>query len=119
MNRDGLVCQCGCGFGSAANEVDPSLIEGIQQMESQSGESLTVTSGCRCTRHNRAVGGEPYSMHTYGKAADLQSSNLTLTELCSLAMQVPQFDGGGIGVYPKRNFLHVDVRGHRSRWTKE
>jgi hypothetical protein len=34
-----------------------------------------------------------------------------------LALEVPQFAGGGIGVYDG-NFLHVDVRDRRARWDR-
>jgi len=34
-----------------------------------------------------------------------------------LALRVPQFAAGGIGVYD-RDFLHVDVRDTAARWAK-
>jgi hypothetical protein len=34
-----------------------------------------------------------------------------------LALEVPEFADGGIGVYDG-NFLHVDVREHTARWAR-
>jgi hypothetical protein len=34
-----------------------------------------------------------------------------------LALEIPQFAAGGIGVYDG-NFLHVDVRDRRARWAR-
>lgn len=34
-------------------------------------DGLAITSGCRCTQHNRAVGGASRSQHLFGAAADM------------------------------------------------
>jgi hypothetical protein len=42
---------------------------------------------------------------------------LSLQRMYELALAVPQFAQGGIGVYDG-GFLHVDVREHRARWAR-
>ncbi len=36
----------------------------------------------------------------------------------ALAERIEAFKNGGMGLYPSHGFVHVDVRGHRSRWAK-
>jgi hypothetical protein len=33
---------------------------------------IRIVSGCRCTRHNKAVGGATSSQHMFGAASDIQ-----------------------------------------------
>jgi uncharacterized protein YcbK (DUF882 family) len=63
------------------------------------------------------VGGVTDSEHTRGVAADVEIPGLTLQQMYELALQVPAFLEGGIGVYDG-GFLHVDVRVHASRWAR-
>jgi hypothetical protein len=37
-------------------------------------------------------------------------------EMYRLAEDVEAFRNGGIGVYPDKGFIHVDVRDGRARW---
>lgn len=78
---------------------------------------VIVHAGYRCERHNAEVGGLPRSEHTRGLAADIHLPGLSLQRMYELALEVPQFAQGGIGVYDG-GFLHVDVRDHRARWAR-
>ena len=42
---------------------------------------------------------------------------MTVEQLARAAEQVPGFRIGGVGRYPKKGFVHVDVRGTKARWT--
>lgn len=59
----------------------------------------------------------PHSEHLAGLAADVSVPGLSLQRMYELALKVPQFAGGGIGVYDG-NFLHVDVRERIARWAR-
>jgi uncharacterized protein YcbK (DUF882 family) len=74
-------------------------------------------AGYRCSRHNREVGGVPHSEHLEGLAADGSVPGLSLQRMYELALEVPQFAAGGIGVYDG-NFLHVDVRDRQAPWAR-
>ena len=58
------------------------LVENVlQPARDRLGESITVTSGYRCDRLNKALGGAASSQHRFGQAADLvASSNAKLFE---------------------------------------
>jgi uncharacterized protein YcbK (DUF882 family) len=79
------------------------------------GQELTITSACRCPKHNAAVGGAPHSEHLHGYAADIKAAGKSPLELYFAAEQVPCFAHGGIGLYPA-DFIHVDTRPARARW---
>jgi zinc D-Ala-D-Ala carboxypeptidase len=59
------------------------LVESVlQPARDRLGESITVTSGYRCDRLNKALGGAASSQHRFGQAADLvASSNAKLFEV--------------------------------------
>jgi uncharacterized protein YcbK (DUF882 family) len=55
-------------------------------------------------RSNRGVARR--SMHIYGKAVDIYLPDCNLSSLRKTAINLK---GGGVGYYPKKNFVHVDV----------
>lgn len=106
-----FACRCGCGYATP----NPRLVWGLQRLRDIIGEPLNINSGCRCAEHNRRVGGSVNSQHLTGKAADVWA-DIPLMQLYRAALLVPEFQTGGIGVYPEENFLHVDVRGTEAQW---
>ena len=73
FNRSEFACKgenC-CGHSAP---VHPDLIEALQALRDRIGKPLSITSGFRCNRHNKAVGGAEQSFHTLGMAADVACS---------------------------------------------
>ena len=119
FSRREFACHCGCG----RDNVSPELVAALQQLRDLAEVPVAVVSGCRCPAHNRAVVGANNSQHLAtknqeGQAADVRIEGLGLTEMYRLALEVPGFYGGGIGLYPGDGFMHVDVRGHEARWAR-
>jgi len=81
------------------------------------GVPVIIHAGYRCPQHNLEVGGVAGSEHTRGMAADIHIPGLALQQMYELALEIPQFPGGGIGAYDGE-FLHVDVREHLARWAR-
>ena len=94
------------------------LLRGLEKLRDLAQVPIFVLSGYRCAAHNRAVGGASNSQHIRGKAADIQISGLSVREMYDLAVQVPDFVRGGIGVYPEEGFIHVDARPLPARWVR-
>lgn len=90
------------------------LIVGLQAIRALSNGPITINSGFRCINHNASVKGKPASFHCVGMAADLVPRFMKPEELKALAIQVPQFISGGIGIY--KWGIHVDVRPIAERW---
>lgn len=53
----------------------------LQPLRDKLGKPIHVSSGYRCKRLNKAIGGAVTSQHTEGKAADLQGIGITNKEL--------------------------------------
>ncbi len=109
--------------------VSGRLIVALEQLRSLAGLPVVVHDACRCPVHNREVGGAENSEHLFypasdGKpakeciAADVSIPGLRLQQQYELAERVPDFHNGGIGVYDS-NFVHVDVRDGRARWSRK
>jgi uncharacterized protein YcbK (DUF882 family) len=110
--RHEFACHC-CG----TFQQDPKLLNALEQLRRLANAPVVVLCGYRCPEHNRQVGGKPDSQHLLGKAADIRIAGMGLQAMYELALHVPEFAGGGIGVYD-RDFLHVDVRRYRGRWAQ-
>ena len=105
-------CLCGCDRA----EVNPRLVEALQELRDLAGRPIRITSGYRCPDHNRAQRGKKRSQHLLGNAADLAIDGLSVIEMYCLADKVAAVRNGGIGVYPKNGIIHVDVRDGYARW---
>jgi uncharacterized protein YcbK (DUF882 family) len=81
----------------------------LEPMRKKLGRPLKITSGFRSPEHNAAVGGAPGSQHTHGIAADIELGGDTAC-LVAAAVASTLPDCGGIGLYPGRGFIHVDIR---------
>lgn len=112
FSKSELACHC-CG----ELKIENALIVALEQLRTLSGRPIEVHDGYRCPAHNQQVGGVSDSEHTRGMAADVSIPGLSLQEMYELALQVPIFFNGGIGVYDSR-FLHLDVRRRAARWAR-
>lgn len=75
------------------------------------GSPIMIHSGYRTPQTNSKLeGAAKESMHLYGRAIDFSIPNLNPTMIAKIASQ---FKAGGIGIYPSRNFIHLDTGGIR------
>jgi zinc D-Ala-D-Ala carboxypeptidase len=107
-----LACHC-CG----TLKIEAALIDALELFRSLAGRPVVVHDGYRCPLHNQKVGGVNDSEHTRGMAADISIPGLSLQQMFELALKVPAFLDGGIGVYDG-DFIHLDVRPHAARWAR-
>ncbi len=122
--------------------LEPSLLRKLEVALRIGGlADFVIMSGYRTPWYNARLGNGRFSMHTYGRAADVyvdldgdgamddvnHDGKVDVQDaqwLAQLFERVEQETGlmGGIGVYdwhPKTHrtpFVHVDVRGFRARW---
>lgn len=91
--------------------VDPELVQVLENLRAIDGKPLPVVSGKRCAWWNSRVGGARNSQHLLTTAADIPSGRFTSTQA---------FNAGAIGVGVDRHgwVTHVDTResGRRALW---
>ena len=72
-----FTCHCGCEY----NRVDIRLVKILDNIREHYGKPAIITSGVRCEKHNREVGGVEGSWHTKRKAADFYINGVSSSEL--------------------------------------
>ena len=97
----------------AEHFMDPKLFDLLhsisQKLETKA--PFQIISGYRspetnAAMHARSAGVASNSQHTLGKATDIRIEGVELGNLHKAAMSLK---GGGVGLYPVSNFVHVDV----------
>lgn len=99
-------------------EMDPGLIDIFFALSAFTGSSGTfqVLSGYRSPETNGWLrrfshGVAEHSMHIEGKAVDIRMDDVSIREIRQAGMALAM---GGVGYYPRSNFVHLDTGRIRS-----
>jgi uncharacterized protein YcbK (DUF882 family) len=95
--------------------IAPQLRYAIWSFESHFGRKIVMTSGYRDPWHNARVGGKDASYHMKCMAADFFIPGVAKSKLVAFAYRNGLV--GGLGCYPGRNFIHIDVRSRPRGWS--
>ena len=79
FTRNEFKCKCGCGN----DRIDIRLVKILDEIRDYYGKPAVITSGYRCVKHNKDVGGVTGSWHTKNKASDFYIDGVNVTELLS------------------------------------
>jgi uncharacterized protein YcbK (DUF882 family) len=103
-------------YSGTVGRMDPQLFDLLHQVRlALGGKSLSafeVISGYRCPetndhlRNSRGGGVAKRSLHMEGKAIDVRIPGVPLAELRDAAMSL---QAGGVGYYPREQFVHIDT----------
>lgn len=103
-------------YSGTVGRMDPQLFDLLHQVRlALGGKSLSayeVISGYRCPetnshlRHSRGGGVAKRSLHMEGQAIDVRIPGVPLAELRDAAMSL---QAGGVGFYPREQFVHIDT----------
>ena len=111
FNAREFRCKCGKTHDT---ELSPKLVDNLEKLYRVLGCSkIIVTSGYRCSAHDKAVGGNGTGQHTKGNAADIicygQDGSVISTK--KVACKAQDIGFGGIGnIDSTYTAIHVDVR---------
>lgn len=104
-----------------ANEshpIDPDLLDTLDALQQRLDTQATfeVISGYRSPETNRRLRAQGrnvalYSLHMEGEAIDIRVPGQDLTQVRDAAISLRK---GGVGYYPRSQFVHVDVGNVRS-----
>ena len=89
--------------------VDMDHMKRLQAKRDLWGKVIDITSGYRCSKHNKDEGGVDDSQHPKGTATDIKVRGMT-----AAAVQDSSGDFDGLGRY--KSFTHLDSRGYKARW---
>lgn len=107
------VREFACTDGSDPIFIDSNLVNVLQKIRTHFGTSVTITSAYRTPGRNKAVGGQTYSQHLYGKAADIKVKGVSPKTVAAYVEKIMP-KSGGIGIY--NSFTHIDTRSTKARW---
>lgn len=100
--------------------MDPKLLDLLFQLKHRlrTEDAYQVICGYRCARTNAMLaahsdGVAARSLHMEGKAIDIDVSSRPLNRIRQAAVEL---QAGGVGYYPRSNFVHVDT-GRVRQWT--
>jgi uncharacterized protein YcbK (DUF882 family) len=84
--------------------IDSRLVRILVQINATYNRPIQLVSGHR-TPHT--IGTSETSQHALGKAADIKIAGVGIEELRALALKL---GARGVGLYPEKGFVHIDVR---------
>jgi uncharacterized protein YcbK (DUF882 family) len=100
------------------HEIDLGLLDTLSLLHEQTGRRgrYEIISGFRSPRTNEALrasstGVAKKSLHMLGQAIDVRSTAVATKDLRRAALALAR---GGVGYYPKSNFVHLDTGRVRS-----
>lgn len=112
---------CGCGgelwLSKYNNEIPTYFMESmdaLQRLRDAWGKPIMITFAHRCENHNRSVGGAKGSRHM----AIAFDCVVVSSEQSIFAVLAAKCGFNGIGLYPRRSFVHLDMRASDASWVK-
>ena len=115
LSTNFTVKEFACKDGSDAVLVAPRLVMVLQSIRSHFGVPVVIHSAYRTPQYNAKVGGVAHSQHCYGTAADITVRGQDPAGVAAYARSIMP-DWGGVGIYAKKGFTHIDVRETPANW---
>ena len=107
------VREFACKDGSDVILIAPELVNVLQKVRNYFARPVKLNSAYRTPTHNKKVGGETFSQHQYGTAADIVVTGVAPKKVAAYVETLLP-NKGGIGIYS--NFTHIDCRSKKARW---
>ncbi len=94
--------------------IDPQVFDLLHRVQQEfgGGRAFEIISGYRCPatntqlRETRGGGVAKHSLHMEGRAIDVRLAGVPLAELRDAALSLR---AGGVGFYPREQFVHLDT----------
>lgn len=92
FKKSEFKCKCGGKYCNGyPHEIAYSLVEMLQNLRNKYGKAAKITSGVRCTQHNKNVGGVEGSKHLTGQAADFTFTGINKNEVINWLKTQPNY----------------------------
>jgi uncharacterized protein YcbK (DUF882 family) len=106
FNSKEFECKCE-NTDCIDQKISKELIEKLEKCRLEFKQSVIITSGYRCSKHNKSIGGAPKSQHVLGNAVDSRPKTLT-TDTMDEWTKIIASTFKAIGI--AQSFVHADVR---------
>jgi uncharacterized protein YcbK (DUF882 family) len=119
FNKSEFDCKCGCEMPEEVFLEIQKLACQLQHIRDFVRKPIKINSSYRCKTHNKSIGGVSNSQHILGKAADIQVTDISPSEIYKTIDNLTEHGHilqGGLGKY--NTFTHYDIRKTKSRWDK-
>lgn len=93
-----------CRITGEEVSIDPRLVRLLTQVSELYNRPIQLVSG---HRKPHVIGTKPTSQHALGRAADIRVPGVSIEQLRTLLIRL---GARGVGLYPEKGFVHVDVR---------
>lgn len=100
-----FTCKCGCGL----NLQKDGIKRIADEIREHFGRPMIITSGTRCAKHNKAVGGVSNSWHLKGNAIDIIINGVSANELYAYAQQIVNRGSARYTYKINSSALHIDT----------
>lgn len=84
FKKSDFACKDGCGL----NNIDIRVVYVLEKIRNHFNAPVIVTSGSRCAKHNKAVGGVQGSRHVLGKAIDFYVKGVPISKVVAYTKQL-------------------------------
>lgn len=102
-----LRCRCG-RCDSDGNEMDPGLLDRLQQLRDLYGKPLPLSSAYRCPKHPSEAGKAEPGEHALGLAVDVRCRGAEALQILQLALNLG-FTRIGVSQKSGTRFLHLGL----------
>ncbi|MDD3633301.1 MAG: D-Ala-D-Ala carboxypeptidase family metallohydrolase [Candidatus Cloacimonetes bacterium] len=103
-----IRCKCGCGL----NKISDLTVQKFQNARDFAGFPFIVTSGCRCPKYNKKIGGVANSAHTPNAKGICQAIDIAFKDSNQCFFIVKGLILAGvkrIGINFDKHFIHFDT----------
>ena len=107
FKKSEFTCKCGCGL----NNINLDVVKVADEIREYFGSQAIVTSGTRCSLHNKKVGGVSNSRHLSGKAIDFYVKGVSGNTLLKKAKEY--VNNGKLRytyLITGSNAIHIDIK---------
>ena len=107
FKRAEFACKCGKYCDGYPTEMKQIVVNVADRIREHFGKPVIVSSGVRCTQHNKNVGGVSNSRHLYGKAMDICVQGVPSSTLLAYIKQQPEI---AYTYAIDSNYCHMDIK---------
>ena len=111
FKKSEFKCKCNGKYCNGyPSKIAYSLVEILQKTRDKYNKPITITSGLRCKKHNKAVGGVSTSKHMIGQAADFSFTGMNKNEVIKWLKTQSNYNYAYTNSTNMKGAVHIDTK---------